>query len=373
MLKNGELTIIKKNSLVQDFKVKDLSVTELRIINYLIANIDSAKYDKEFREFKFAIKEFYDIIYPGKDPGARYDRLPEIIKNLADKSAWKEIPSERNPGKMKQVLIRWIEKPEFDNGTVILKLDKDLAPYLLEVDKNYFEAQFKYTALAQSRYTIPLYELLKSWEKVAGHKKTFEVMELREYMDATEKSKDNIAEFKRRALDIALKEINEITDLLVSYTEIKKGRKTTHIEFTILSKNQTSGNAINVESTDIPKAKRVVVDTKTLEFCKDLLKEYNFDDTQVKKIIKAAYVYVPDNLPSKSPERLNALSTVIKEKIAAYDEYANKHIINNVFRTFYSAISGNWKANNNENAVKEEGFSLFSEVPVFKPNKSKSN
>lgn len=233
---SNELTVTKKNNFVQDYKIKNLSLTEIRIINYLIANISSPKYDTEFRKFRFDIKEFCRIVYPNSKQGDAYKRLPDVIQKLADKSAWKEVPSTENHGKMKKVLIRWIERPEFEEGFVTLELNPYLAPYLLQIDKGYFKAQFRYTALAQSKYTIPLYELLKSWEK--AKKKSFEVDELRFYMDATEKSKNNISEFKRRALDVAVREINEITDLQVSYIEIKQGRKVTHIEFTIKQKKQ---------------------------------------------------------------------------------------------------------------------------------------
>lgn len=235
MQENGELTIRKANKFVQEYKVS-LSLAEIRIVNYLIANIKSPKYDKEFRKFRFDIKEFCDTVYPDKKHGDAYRQLPDIIKKLADKSAWKEVPSTENPGTMKKVLIRWIERPEFEQGYVTLKLDPYLAPYLLQLENSFFKTKFQYTIEARSKYTIPLYELLKSWERVKDHKKKFEVGELRLYMDAMEKSKDNISEFKRRALDPALEEINEITDLNVRYTEIKKGRKVTHIEFTILRK-----------------------------------------------------------------------------------------------------------------------------------------
>ena len=221
---NGELIAVKANKFVQEYKVS-LSLAEIRIVNYLIAHIESPQYDKKFRKFKFEIKEFCDAVYPDVKQGDAYKRLPETIQALSDKSAWKEVPSTDNPGKMKKVLIRWIERPEFDEGYVIIELNPYLAPYLLQLDKGFIKSKFQYTILAQSKYTIPLYELLKSWELVRGHKKRFELGELRAYMDAMEKSKNNVAEFKRRALDPAVKEINEFTDLQVSYTQIKRGRK----------------------------------------------------------------------------------------------------------------------------------------------------
>lgn len=241
-----ELMVRKANRFVQEYKMP-LSLTEIRIVNYLIANIDSSKYDKEFREFRFGIKEFAEIISPNKNNGSAYSWLPDVIKGLADKSAWKELPSTDNPGKTKKVLIRWIEKPVFESGYIRLKLDSDLAPFLLQLDKGYFQSKFIYSVKAQRKYTIPLYELLKSWEKVKHHKKTFELIELRTYMNALEKSKDNMAEFKRRALDPAVEEINAITDLSVTYKEIKKGKKTTHVEFEILTKDEISNNTNSEE------------------------------------------------------------------------------------------------------------------------------
>ena len=242
-----ELMVRKANKFVQEYKMP-LSLSEIRIVNYLIANIDSPKYDKEFREFRFGIKEFADIIYPDKNNGSAYSWLPDVIKGLADKSAWKELPSTEHPGKTKKVLIRWIEKPVFESGYIKLKLDADLAPFLLQLDKGYFQSKFIYSVQAQSKYTIPLYELLKSWEKVKTHKKTFEIIELRTYMNALEKSKDNMAEFKRRALQPAVDEINSITDLFVTYTEIKKGKKTTHVEFEILKKEEQSDKCTDSET-----------------------------------------------------------------------------------------------------------------------------
>ena len=302
--KNNELTVVKKNNFVQEYKVKNLSLTEIRIINYLIAKIHSPKYDKEFRKFRFDIKEFSQIVHPDKKSGAEYDRLPEVIKKLSDKSAWKKVPSTDNPGKMKEVLIRWIERPEFENGYVTLELNPYLAPYLLEVDKNYFESQFRYTALAQSKYTIPLYELLKSWEKVKGGEKTFSVEELKEYMDFSRKA-ENIALFKRDALNPAVDEINEITDLMVSYEESKTGRKVTHIKFTIKAKSKGT-SAIEASARDIedPNGENGAEQSHENIILKNYQKVLNFDLTlaEVKELMKLAAQVIPDFEESDNKE-----------------------------------------------------------------------
>lgn len=237
MIENGELTLLKANAFVQEYNIK-LSLREMRIVNYLIANIKSPKYDEEFREFDFSIKEFCKIVYPDAKQGEAYKWLPDVIQQLADKSAWKEIPDPDRPGKTKKVLLRWIEKPIFAGGNIKIKLDSDLAPYLLKLDKGYFQAKMKYSIEATCKYTIPLYELLKSWEKAANGTKRFEVDELRDYLDATAPSLKRYAEFKKSVLKVALNEINIITDLQVDYNEIKRGRKVEILEFVIKAKEQ---------------------------------------------------------------------------------------------------------------------------------------
>lgn len=297
MQENGELTIRKANKFVQEYKV-NLSLVEIRIVNYLIANIKSPKYDKEFGQFRFNIKEFCNIVYPEKKYGDAYKRLPEVIKNLADKSAWKEVPSTEKPGAMKKVLIRWIERPEFEEGFVTLKLDPYLAPYLLQLEHSFFKTKFQYTIEARSKYTIPLYELLKSWEKTKEHKKTFEVGELRLYMDAMEKSKNNISEFKRRALDPALEEINDITDLEVTYEEIKKGRKVTHIEFTILNKK-------NVRNPDQPINQEYSDDPEDFEQYTEA--DENTDEESHEAFYREHYGLIMDEFPQFSGEEVSKL------------------------------------------------------------------
>lgn len=248
------------------------------------------KYDKEFEEFTFDIDEFANAI--GSIGGNSYRVIKNSIKSLRDKSAWKEVPSETHPGEMKEVLISWVDVAEIDGNIIKLKLNSYLAPYLLQVDKGYFQSKFKYTALAKRKYTIPLYELLKSWEKVEDHKKIFELVELRQYMDVLNKTYDNFGAFRQKVLEPAVKEINEITDLNVSYKLIKIGRFVTHVKFTILKKKEA---ALTKENPVDPDNKPVDVEFQT-QPCDPLSDFGNHLDEDV----KAVYDYIfPDNLNDK--------------------------------------------------------------------------
>lgn len=303
----GELVLVKKNDLVQEFRMKDMSLTDIRIINYLVANIHSPKYDREFREFTFTIAELSKEI--GYSKGGNSEKLVEdSILNIAKKIIWKDLPDEECPGETKKVLIKWIDEAEIKKGIIKIKLGSKLAPYLLQVNGGYFQSKFHYSVMAKRRYTIPLYEVLKSWESLPNHTKTFEVLELREYMDVLQKSYEKFGIFKQRVLDPAIKEINEITDLNVSYELIKTGRFVTHVKFTILKKKEA---VLTKENPVDPDNKPVDVEFQT-QPCDPLSDFGNHLDEDV----KAVYDYIfPDNLNDKE---IISLIMLIRQHCPSY-------------------------------------------------------
>lgn len=99
----------------------------------------------------------------------------------------------------------------------------------------------------KSQYSIRLYELLKSYYGIKSgqgqtdNKKvswTINLDELKKkLMVDTIKSYSNYAEFKRKILEVAQKEINELTDISIYFEPITKGRKTEKVKFTIIMKS----------------------------------------------------------------------------------------------------------------------------------------
>lgn len=230
---NNNLVVIKANDLIQNYKYT-LSKSELRIVNMIISNINSPLYDEKFNMMKFRISDFYTLLGWNNIGGNDYRRLKAILKRLSDSSSdYIQIGD-------KETIVRWIEKPYFDKkyGTVELKLDDDLKPFLLQA-KGYIQAQLKYYFQMESQYSMRVYELLKSWEGVRV--KEFTVEEFRSLIDAENGAYENFGKLRQSVLDCAVKEINEITDLYVSYEPRKTGRKYTHLKFTILKK---TGNAL---------------------------------------------------------------------------------------------------------------------------------
>lgn len=253
MKKDGELIVMKSNELIQKFKFT-LSKMELRIVNYLIANINSPLYDEEFNTMTFDISDFYKAMGIENATGSTYNYIKNIIYGLKHKdSGWVDMGDY-------ETIVSWIEKPKIHkkSGQIEIKLDDDLKPYLLKMN-GFIQARMNYYYQMNSKYSMRLYELLKSWE---GRKTVrFEVIELRASIDAMKKSYDNFGMLKLKVINPSVEEINEITDINISYKEIKRGRKVTHLEFTI----DKIKNPEKILIDTVAKEKKVVNETITVQ------------------------------------------------------------------------------------------------------------
>jgi len=79
----------------------------------------------------------------------------------------------------------------------------------------------------KSQYSLRLYEILKSYEY--QHKRTFDIDELKKMLSA--ENYNRFPDFKRYVLERAIREINDLSDLNITYEVIKKERRFAKIEF----------------------------------------------------------------------------------------------------------------------------------------------
>jgi plasmid replication initiation protein len=88
-----------------------------------------------------------------------------------------------------------------------------------------------------SKYSIRLYEIFKSYLHLSYHE--FEIEELKEILFTT--NYINFKDFRVKVLEKALSEINEYTDIEVTYKAIRKGRggKVSSVLFQFKNKNAT--------------------------------------------------------------------------------------------------------------------------------------
>ena len=224
-----ERQVRKANQLIQQSHF-NLSTQQQKIIIYLISKINP--YDKEFKEYTFDIRDFCEICGIDVKSGGNYSELKEQIKKIADKSSWIEFNDDE------ESLVRWIEKPRIkkNSGIIKIRLDEDLKPYLLQLKANYTQYDIIYTLSFKSKYSIRLYELIKSvhYNELDEYEITYTIKDLRRLLGAENYTK--YSHFKDRVLETALSEINSYSDKIVMYKTKRQGRSITHITLYIKTK-----------------------------------------------------------------------------------------------------------------------------------------
>lgn len=236
-----EMEVFKRNDLIQKARFT-LTVVEQRSVLYAISKIQPE--DTYLKEYTFEIKDFYDVIGWKNES---YTAFKAMLKKLRDRSWWILMPD----GKTESA-VSWFStvRSNESKGKVTVKFHEDMMPYLVELAKqNTFYTSFnlKYVLPMSSQFGPRLYELLKSYSN--NEEWFFEVDELKKRLDC--ENYKNYADFKRFALDPAVKDINKYSDLRVNYDAFKDGVKYSRIVFYIESKT----------NLEIAKVERVISDT----------------------------------------------------------------------------------------------------------------
>lgn len=228
MEKRGYL-VVKSNTLIQKSRFS-LSTQAQKCILYIISKI--VPEDMDFKEVDFKISEFCEVCGLDKNNGANYKYIKQTLKEIRDKSIWVELQDGS------ENTLSWINSVNISrqSGTVKLKIDDLMKPYLLQLSEKFTRYELLYTLAMKSQYSIRLYELLKSYEWKYGVE--FEIEELKRLLDA--ENYKRFPDFKRYVLDIAMRELEAYSDLNIQYDIIKVGRKYGKIRFNIKLKKDMS-------------------------------------------------------------------------------------------------------------------------------------
>lgn len=223
-------TVTKANELIQKSRFS-LSLQQQKIVLYLISQI--SPYDDDFKIYEFSIQEFCRVCGIDETSGGNYQILKDAVKDIADKSLWITIEEDE------ETLLRWIEKPYINkkNGVIKIRLDNDMMPFLLQLKQNFTSYELIWTLHFKSKYTIRLYELVKSihFHDLDSYTREFPLEELKRMLGA--ETYKTYQAFKERVLIRAVQEINDYSDKTLSYEVIKSGRAVSKIKFTVSSKS----------------------------------------------------------------------------------------------------------------------------------------
>lgn len=226
--------VVKSNDLIQRTRY-DLSLQEQKIVLYVISKIKPT--DEELKEYIFTLRELCEMC--GIEAiGQNYENMWQSIIALNDKTIEFEDNRYRaNP--------RWIEMPIMDKQTreIRIRFHPLLRPYLIALHENFTQYELSSILVMRSRYSVRMYELLKSYAYL--NEITFGLEELKEKLQTTGYS--DYKNFRVRVLEKAIEEINEHTDIRVDFKPIRTSRVITHLRFIIERKSSAEQVALRAK------------------------------------------------------------------------------------------------------------------------------
>ncbi len=167
-----------------------------------------------------------------------YQALQDACKNLFERKF--STCFVNNKGKIEHIFSRWVSEVRYvpDDGCVKLIFAPAVIPLITELESKYTEYELQQIANLHSAYANRLYEILMQWRST-GKLMMISIDDLKSRLGLEPNEYKTMEAFKRRILDLAITQINEHTDIILSYEQHKKGRSIVAFTFTFKQKKMS--------------------------------------------------------------------------------------------------------------------------------------
>ena len=223
--------VVKSNELIQKARYS-MTVQQQKLILFAISKIK--KNDLPDQEYELSIDEICSVCGLELDAGGTYyKRIKDDLLKLTNR-IWVQFP-DRSEG-----TVSWLSDAYIIplSGTVEIKFHERMTPFLFELQNRYTQYQLYEVLTLKSKYSIRLYELLRSFimqdELREGKEKevSYDLDELKKILFC--ESYKRWIDFDRYILRKAVDEINLTSDVIkVSYDTYKRGNKISRVNFII--------------------------------------------------------------------------------------------------------------------------------------------
>jgi plasmid replication initiation protein len=225
-MKNG--LVVKDNALIN--ASYNLELTEQRLIMLAIINArESGQGITADSKLEIHASDYAKLFNVSID--ASYKALREAVNNLFNRQ-FSYIAEYKRTGKTGVVRSRWVSRIFYVDDLALLEITfaPDVVPLVTRLEEHFTSYQLKQVSNLTSKYAIRLYELLIAWREV-GKVPQIELSEFRNRLGLLDTEYTAMNNFKSRVLEPSIKQINEHTDITVTYEQHKKGRTITGFSF----------------------------------------------------------------------------------------------------------------------------------------------
>ena len=211
------------------------------------------------------------------------------VRNFIAKLSRKGVNIQNGKTFMPRVFFQKLNYIE-GTGYIEAQLHEDLQDLCLELKRNFTQASLQACISFRSKYSSPLYLLLKSvYDKQKKYQDYIFVDYTVDYLInhfQLPKSYNVYGHLRERFLEVTEKDINDNSDFTISFEPIKKGRNLEGIRFTAHKKEQTESIVLDDFALDFDKSDITTrVAGELDEISQKTIKAFNYDVEEIEKLI----------------------------------------------------------------------------------------
>lgn len=224
----NNLPVIRKSNELIEARYK-LSIAEQRLIILLLSEISPN--DEDFKDYELQVSDFARM-FGLENCNSMYKEVKDAARELSTRGL--NLSTEND-----EIYTAWLSYVKYVNGSgvVLLRFDKSLKPYLLQLKSHFTQYDLNNIVCFKSQYSIRLYELLKMdafKAKNGQFERSFKINELRLFFGIEKNDYPLFANLRNRVIDPAISEISGKTDLnIIDVNYGKTGRKVTSVTFVV--------------------------------------------------------------------------------------------------------------------------------------------
>ncbi len=165
-----------------------------------------------------------------------YQALKDACKDLfARQFSYQE---KRGRGTI-NITSRWVSQVGYidDLATVELIFSPAVVPLITRLEAQFTKYDIEQISGLSSAYAVRLYELLICWRST-GKTPVIEIPEFRKRLGVLDDEYQRMERLKTSILELSIMQINEHTDITVTYQQHKAGRVITGFTFSFIQKSQ---------------------------------------------------------------------------------------------------------------------------------------
>ena len=214
--------ITKSNFLIESkFKV---TLQELRLVYWLLSNIQPK--DEDFHVYRISVTQYGKFMAQFRDSNNK--RIYSDLRSAAEKLMTRVVKIKADGG---EYSMPFISRAFYHGGKgfIDIKLDDVLKVHLLKLTKEFTSIGLLSAFKLSSTYSIKLLELILQYKNIG--KRKLDISDLRFMLGVDDNKYKLWTNFENRVLAPACNDINNNTDISLSYKKIKLGRSIISIEF----------------------------------------------------------------------------------------------------------------------------------------------